>query len=333
MKKIIPLILIFFVFFLQFKAVSFLHLFPSKLQLSSSEKKIYWQEQLDQACEQAMREKKFLFLYFVKKGSSWCSKMEKEILEQNGFFQEMKDKFIFVKLLIDQSPKEARFFHVTEAPSVLLLDLQKEKMAQMGYLPVSGRKYAQEVKRIVNEYFVSIESHKESKKRDVGHFLSKRALETTGGMGSSSSPNSCFFSSLFDHYAELLQRQEIDASFVLECRKELEDLDPHNHLGFHLQLALEEFHALAKKSDPEKAVAPLLHYIDLFGKKEKENIWLLHMTISQFFFQEGRFDKALFHARASFRLAPLPIKKELATTIRYLKEKAKSSESFPRDNL
>jgi protein disulfide-isomerase len=318
MKKFLPLLLILFVLILQFRAALSLHLFHFPREKSFEEKTIGWHNQLDLAMTRAEKEKKPLFLYFEKKHSPWCAKMQKEILEDRGFVEEIWDFCIFVRLDRESCKNEAAFFRVKQVPLVILLDLQKERIAQMGYFPSSGKRYALEVKQL----FSHVPSSQEAARKE-GFEKSKLSLFSL----------SHFFPSLLNQYAELLQADEVESQILKEKRKEIEDLDPHNHLGLHRHLAFLEFHAFAQRSDPEKAIVPLLHYIELFGKQEKEDLWLLQMTIAQFLSQRGEEAKALVFARACYRMAPLAIKKEIALSISALKERMALSESFPRDDV
>ncbi len=326
MKKIIPLILILFVLFLQFKAAAFLHLFPALPSVLAQDRPIDWRRSLEEALGMAAKEKKHIFLYFEKKNSPWCLKMQREILEDRGFMQEMQDLFVFVRLDAEKSENESSFFRVEKVPMVVLLDLQKEMISQISYLPFSGKKYASEMKKLLTQSADTGEAFKKRKKQNGDQLFSQNTRECALKKNWPLFYSGRFFSALLDHYALLLQQEERDLALVLEKRREIENLDPHNHLGLHLQLAFLDFYENSKKTGPETAIAPLVRYMDLFGKGEKQHLWLLQMTISQFLSQRGEEKMALFYARNAYRFAPSPIKKELAQTIRYLKEKSPNQE-------
>ncbi len=311
MKKTIPIIVILFVLFLQWKAATFLHLVPVADSLREQEVAICWQTHLDSAVKEAAEKKKPLFLIFEKKDAPWCVKMQKEILEDRGFIQEMKDCCVFARLDADLAENETALFGIQQLPTVVFLDLQKKSASHISYLPFTGKKYAEELKKIIALDVAYLENEK-------GAFLEGK-LEKGSQNPLPLFYAGRFFSSLLIHYAELLEENEHESSHVLEKRREIESLDPHNHLGLHLHLALLEFYSASKRSTSERAIGPLVRYIEHFGKKKKEDLWLLQMTIAQYLFQKKEREKALDFARNAYANAPIAVKTELARSIHYIK--------------
>lgn len=121
-----------------------------------------WTTNYSNALARAKAENKAIFLCFT--GSDWCAwskKMESEILLDPAFQQQMKGKFIFVRIdlprgvkqdpeLKKQNEKLYEKYHVKSLPvgknrgfpAVLLLDSDGNKIGQMGYQPGGGALFA-----------------------------------------------------------------------------------------------------------------------------------------------------------------------------------------------
>jgi protein disulfide-isomerase len=62
-------------------------------------------------------------------------------------------------------------------------------------------------------------------------------------------------------------------------------------------------------------IAPLVQYIELFGKKEKTHLWKIHLMISKYLFRKDRLNLGLKYAKKAFRFAPKIIRKEIIQVI------------------
>lgn len=297
-----------------------------------------WNEDLGEALNEAYKTDKIVGLYFSESDyCPWCKKFDKEILNDEKFIGSISSCLIMV--LVD-FPKYKKIeqhkiqrnealknkYQITAFPTLVLLDSKANVITQMGYLPVSPAKYAENIKKIINEYKelssfnfeeISTKDLKSiyEKAKKLGYdFLQKKCLEK----GVKCQDNYFFL----EKYSILLKQNRFDQAIRL--KKKMQYLDPNNHKKTHLKLALIDFENLSEKKDlsPEKAIAPLVEYINKFGKKDKE-YWRLEMMMSQYLSSRGKIKLALSHARECYKAAPSIIKKDLAKTIWYLKNKIK----------
>ena len=140
---------------------------------------------------------------------------------------------------------------------------------------------------------------------------------------------------LLEKYQQYLQKEKKEKAFAI--KREIISRDPMNIHKAQLQLAIIDFHHLAKQDEKEDvAIQPLLSYINEYGKQDKESIWRLEMMICHFLSLKGNNEKALDHARLAFKVAPHIIKKRdsrnnycIERTVR----KLNSIDSFPRCDM
>lgn len=127
---------------------------------------------------------------------------------------------------------------------------------------------------------------------------------------------------LLEKYTELTDKRKIDEAKIV--KKEIIEKDPYNMRKTCYRLAMIDFEALSRDKtiiDPNIVIYPLLQYINDFGKKDRDNLWRLEMIISQFLCSRGLVKEALIHARASYKAAPITLKKEIVKTVLYLKHR------------
>ncbi|MFA5250112.1 MAG: thioredoxin family protein [Parachlamydiales bacterium] len=286
---------------------------------------IRWFADLEEAKYAAKQEKKYVLLYFT--GSDWCpwcQRMHSEILASPEFQKMAGPLFVFVlvdfprRKNLEHSQREKnrelkRQYNVEGFPTLVLLDAGGAFITTLGYLPSSGQKYAQHLKDLVVEYqklayldlkeLSNLERQKVyAKNRDFGFSEDVQTLKE--------------------------ENKEEDPFLILEeynllkCRFSEGVL---NSTGAKLKAVLARYLKNLQKEDSEKALFPLLDYIRTYGSKDKEHLWQLEMLISRFFYQRGNKEKALLHAKASYKAAPLMIRKDLADVILFIKRKTKKT--------
>lgn len=126
------------------------------LCLSTSAFAIQWQTDYNQAVQQAKQQSKPVFLFFTGKGwCSYCTKLEREVLNTQDFQNAVGNKFIFVEIDYQHgkvSPKTKQLmdqYRVTGFPTVVILDSQGNVVGQTGYKPGGGKKYADMITQMV----------------------------------------------------------------------------------------------------------------------------------------------------------------------------------------
>jgi len=338
------------------------HLFSSSVKealksssISKSRRLLYWTENVQKAKKIAQETDRALLLAFV--GSKWCpwsQKLEEEVLTHQDFIKSLKEDFILVWLdfpestLFSTTVKEENWqlketYNIQELPTLLLINQEGEVISHFGYIPLDAQSLANTIKEVYGDYeqikqvlegaeFATLSSERvqelylKAKKLDCKRYQEK-LLEAGVFKGKGS-----YF--LLEKYASLLEKGKKQEGETVELRKKIADLDPKNAQGTHLQLALLDFQKnstlSAKKSHTKLAIAPLLDYIQQFGKTDHKNLWRVEMMIAQHLFSKGYSSRALKHAQASYDSAPEEAKAEIAQSLEYLKAQQTSKEEIVR---
>lgn len=321
-----------------FKIFSILLIFLTKLAFSSE---INWYKNYDEALNESKTSSKPLVVLFTQEGCSWCSKLNHEILYNSDFVKEVNDKFIFCRLYFKKSHKRTseemqknyelkEKFKIKGFPILIVEDPQKGLISTLGYLPISGKKYAKKLINSVNEC-KKIETaflktkvgsdqekllmslYKKSKKIGCEYFEN---LFYEEGIKTSQAINF-----LMDRYQTIVDKGQYLSEEGKEIRKQIDEIKNFKQKEIELKLALIDFQSLAKINDSDEAVQPLIKYIEAYGKKDKPNLWRLRMIIAQYYLSKGDNEKALEYARASYKAAPKMVKKEITNTILHMKDK------------
>ncbi len=105
-----------------------------------------WTDDFESAKKLAAETNRDLFVLFT--GSDWCSwcmRLEKEVISQNGFTEKLSEKFVPVfidiprnkallsELAAEQNPKLVERYRVEGFPTVLIMDAEGFTFAQTGY--------------------------------------------------------------------------------------------------------------------------------------------------------------------------------------------------------
>lgn len=301
-----------------------------------------WYSNLEDALSDAKKNDKIVGLYFSESDyCPWCQKFEKEILSDEKFIRSVSPYLILVlidfpnhkKMDEEQLKKNEKLknkYAIEGFPTLVLLDSNQDEITEIGYLPITPEKYAENIIKIIKEYQELI--HTNFEKLSSGQLKNIYEKAKTLGYGrfqrkcldrGLKSSDNYFF--CLEKYASLLKQNQLDQAVKL--KKRMQYLDPNNIKKIHLKIALVDFENLVEKKDlnPEKVIEPLVEYIQKFGKKDKDH-WRLEMMISQYLSSKGKLKLALAHARESYKSAPSIIKKDLAKTILYLKQKMRETD-------
>lgn len=307
---------------------------------------LLWVEDYAEACKMSQVAEKPMLIAFV--GSDWCpwsQKLIHEVLEQPDFISEMRHTAILVWIdFPEQSALTAERkaqnqalksqFQISELPTLLLLDTAGRVVARSGFLPLKPKEMAERLKsalrdgalldKVVDrkeyaemdgeELQVLYKRAEELGKREVQQLLLKEGVAAQKGG---------FF--LMRQYEELLRNAKLKEPAVKKLRQKIIEEDPDNEQGLHLELAIAEFQALAKrlqrKEKPDGAIKPLVEYIRNYGAEDLENSWRLEMMIAQFLYSKNAVQQALAHAETSLELAPEEYREEITRTLDFLSEK------------
>lgn len=312
---------------------------------------ITWLTNYDQAIKLSKQSSKPLLLFFT--GSDWCgwcNKLEKEVLDTPEFIQSTQDKLIFVKLdypmhselspeITSQNERLQEKFAVRSFPTIVILDPDQQPIGISGYRSGGGKQYAQHIMKMVSDYT----AYKQQMQRLGAYHFSgkdlKRLYQKARELGLESDSNllvrkginsdqSNFF--LTERYRHLVHAGQMTDPETLILKKKLLESDPDNKFLTHYQVAVIDFEAYSEDTrkdsfSPDKAVEPLLAYIEKFGAGDKENLWRLNMVISQVFLDRNRYTESLKYAQASYSTAPTTIQPEIATAIKNIQFQLKES--------
>ncbi len=307
---------------------------------------IRWLDDYEQASNESKATSKPIFLLFT--GTGWCAycdKLEEEVLTTSDFSRNAGDKFIFVKVNYpipdNLSPKLAaqhkqlqEKFEIRGFPTVILVDPQGKKIGNTGYRSGGGLGYAQHLQKIIQDYNGYKSSMQNVEKQPQTGATLKQLFDKSKELhldndtnlivrlGLQSDEKLFFMMERYRFYANEGMIHETDAKAL---RRQLveSDLDNANHT--HYQLAVIDFEAFSEEMDKEDysadiAVAPLADYIQKFGKKDPENLWKLHMIISQVYLDKNELGKALKHAQESQRASPPSAEPDIAAAVKGLEQ-------------
>lgn len=304
-----------------------------------------WYENYDEALLRAKAENKKLFLYFARSASSSeDEKSANEILNNSEFLEMVQQYFEFVYL--DLSEKEnltelrkinnkklMEKFKVSRFPALAIIDSDQTIISKLTFFPIQSKKFGEKVIRMIKDY----DEIKNIDLSKLSYQDLKRTYEMVRGWGNEEIVDKTLeeglkkeerFYFLFEKYLFLKERNRFSEATII--RKEIRDRDPRNIYKSFFRLAVIDFEALAKdiEVDPLKVISPLIEYVKEFGKNDKENLWQIEMIVSQYLSSKGIFKEALKHARASYKSAPINMKKDLVQNIRNLKNKIQKEGSF-----
>ncbi len=305
---------------------------------SSVEKNVIpWSTSYEEACLLAEKKKMCLLVFF--KGSDWCKwsqKLSKEIVEDPGFINEIKNSFVFVEIdypsKVQQNQdtilryESLKTKYNVDVPSLVLLNSDQNVISKLSYLPINPQEYALYLKKIVDDFHLI----EKSLQRNSSQYELEKLYEKAKMLGCNYLQDQIFAKGLeedmgsyflLEKYCTLLERNQIDESVSKEIRKEIEIRDPKNQRGSLYRLALLDFQFLAqqKQQNPQTVIEPLLNYVKDFGEEDSEHVWRIEMMISQYLFTKNAFKQSLEHARASYKAAPEIVRKEIADSIQYIR--------------
>lgn len=302
---------------------------------------INWYTNFEEAVSRAEQENKPLLLFFTgSEWCGWCKKLEKEALNTADFAKETAHRFIFVKLdfplytsnsseLTNQNKALQKRYNIHGFPTIVLLDCKQKEIGQTGYRPGGAKKFAAHLLRMVDEYDsyrskVALLDRGDLKGEELKTLYYKAqelALQHEAcrimkvGM---ESDQPTFFA--LERYRFLAEEGQIHGKEATQLRRFLLEEDPFNQKMTHYYLAIIDFETFSTEMEkenyaPELAVAPLVSYVEKFGRQDMENMWRLHLIISQVFLDRDKLDKALFYAQYSLDTAPLTVQSQIATAI------------------
>ncbi|MCB1114258.1 MAG: thioredoxin family protein [Chlamydiia bacterium] len=303
---------------------------------------ISWNTNYEDALDQSKSLNKPVILFFT--GSDWCGacqKLDHEVLNTPEFADKVGNKFIFVLLdfplykpadprTTDQNRRLQKKFNIKAFPTLVIIDGNEQEIGTTGYRSGGPRAYADHLLEMIREYGQYQQKLSSAERKPLSStdlkslYLKASELKRTQeadklvslGMASD---EKVFF--LLEKFRGLAAQGEFNTSQAQMIKKEIQSLDPNNEKETQYELAMIEYEALSDemlkgKVSAEKAVLPLVQYLKKFGKQDKENVWKLHMTISQVFLDKNKLQQALDHARASYESAPESVRQEIATAIR-----------------
>jgi len=306
------------------------------------DQKIVWNHDLAQAKKQAyMSNKPLIILFSDRKNCLWCQKLHEEILENPEFIQDTSDRYIFFHgdLSLEKYPEEWESFldeyQIEAIPTLVLLTNQAKHISTIGYLPITGKKYATLLNQISQDYqdiSNKLEENPQIELKELTSYILKaKQLESLYFRHELihrevKKENYCLL--LLEKYRLLLARPIKHAKQLLGIKKQISKIDPNNHTKAQRQLAILDFISLAKQKVGERTqepILPLVSYIKAFGPTDKENLWKLQMMVCYFYQNQMQWDKALDYARDAYKAAPIVARKDIGKLMRHLRKK-----SYPR---
>lgn len=272
-------------------------------------------------------------MILVFTGSDWCDwsqKVSKELFETEEFSEAIGNSFIFVQLdfpkttdkaviISEQNLRLKEQYHVDQFPSLVMIEPDGREITRISYSEKTAEQFAYTLKGIFSKFLllqnevakVDLASLEESKLEELYNEAMELKCPTfisqllDQGLKSGTS---AFFP--VEKYSQLVLEGKVDQEEAVKLKQVIRERDEDNEEGARLRLALLDFQSHI--DDPDRATEEPLSYIRDFGKKEDDNLWRLHMLISDYFSEHGREEEAKEHAEKTLETAPESIKAVLS---------------------
>lgn len=290
----------------------------------------------------AQKEEKSILLFFNSSDHSGLGmKMKKEALLDRSFLTQVEGQLLAYEVdfpLHHDLPKEQaelhrslrNQYHVDILPCLMLLNSQGEEIVRMGYLPLDGGALASDLM-----YLLSLEGEVHARLAQLPHMSPpllrdtyEKALRLAHHnwmvqileQGAHSEEPVFFLVELYRH--ELFYGNPSQADAI---RKVLFELDPNNVLGCHYDLAMIDFQFASQHDQGEEMIRPLIDYLTLFGRNDREHSWKIDMMIAQYFLNEDCLSNAWDYAQQAWATAPEDKKQEIAHLLDYIHDHSRTA--------
>ncbi len=268
-------------------------------------------------------------LILVFTGLDWCpwsKKISEELFASPEFSAAIGNAFIFVHLdyphassksLIMTPEKSAlkNKYAVTTFPTLIMIEPDGKEVTRLSYSELTASKFAFSLKNIFTK-FLSLQD--EVAKIDLASITEDKLENLYNQAVELRCPT--FISHLLDEglkldqgaffcvekYSQLVLEGKVDTEQAKALKTQIVERDQDNKEGARLRLALLDFQSHLE--DPDLATKEPLSYIEDFGKKDDDNLWRLHMLISDYFSEHGREKEAKEHAEKTLETAPKEVK-------------------------
>lgn len=305
---------------------------------------INWLTNYEDAVNKSRSQSKPLLLFFT--GTGWCpacSKLEQEVFDTAAFADAAGDKFIFLKLdfpqdksnispqTMAQNKQLMKRFDIRSFPSVVLLESShQQQIGITGYRPGGPRQYAAHLNKIVADYGMYNQKMQNVGSQQLSGAELKQLYEKAKELNLDNDAQQIILTGinsdqkeyfLLERYRTMADEGMIHSEEAAALRQQLLASDPNNEHKFHFEIAIIDFEAYSEEKEnytPEHAVAPLVDYVEKFGKQDKENLWRLDMIISQVYLDKNKLAQALNFAQSSYESAPASVRPEIAMAIKHI---------------
>lgn len=313
---------------------------------AADQEQIKWLANFDEAVNQSKASSKPLLILFT--GSDWCEwcvKLEDEVFKSKDFANQAGNKYVFLRLdfpayapqdqqLKAQNKQLQNNFNIRSFPTVLLFDpTNSQKIGVTGYRSGGGRPYVDHLQQIIDQYTGYKQKMGSLNNQNFGGSELRQLYAKARELGLKgdaitliskgiNSDESLFF--LTERYRVFAKDGQIHHNEAVAIRQQLLENDKNNEHNIHYEVAVIDFEVNCEEIDKEnfvaeKAVEPLVQYIEKFGQSDKEHLWRLQMIISQVFLDKDQWQKALKYAESSLESAPSAVQPEIAKAVKNLR--------------
>lgn len=300
------------------------------------------QKELQTLQEYAKGSKLPVFIFFV--GTTWCpwsEKMEREVFADPIFTQQMQGMCLIAKVQmpakIGEDPHSIEIkslmkqFDVQESPTIVLVSSQGQVIKKEGFSQLKVDDLCAYWKQCLISYDrinAILEEPKgcfdEAELQKMYAEVKQLRLETLQDpilkIALSFAKEPYFY---VEQYEKLSRTKKLKSPEMGLLRKKIIDLDPDNKHLSHLHLAMIDFAkkqvCSKQKKKPHQVAAPLLDYIEKYGKKDGQHLGNIEMLLAQFFLSRGEYQSAREYAKKSYtRAGSDSIKKERLSLVEYI---------------
>lgn len=255
----------------------------------------------------------------------WSQHFISEVLSQADFKEKVVQEIDLVQIPFADRAMHTEF-KIELFPTLILLSPEKEKWAEIPYIPRTASEYALEIHEMLafKELFdhLSLPACDSADLKELYlkaqrlHFPLEAKKICAEGV---KKEKGVYF--LLERYAELAETKNREDAEVNKLHTLIKARDPDNQEGVYFRLALIDFTRREKEKrikNPLKVVKPLIDYVHDFKNRDQANLWRAELLIARYFLNKNDPKSARKHAENSLAAAPEGMKPYVHSFLHHL---------------
>lgn len=273
-----------------------------------------------QVLKTAKEENRPIVAAFLSANCPWSVKLNDEVLENPQFLEKVTEPLLWKC----QDKELLQKYKVAASPVLVLLDPKGKEFARTEYVPLDAAGYAEMVNGYIEsfqEICIALEGNVFEEER--WHSLYEKSKKLSSDcfkqvlleQGLRKEEGSFFHQ---EKFSALLEKHKASHPQVIKAKKKWIERDAEAQF----KIAVLEFKKLSgkkSKSRPEKALIPLMRYVQKQGKKDQENLWKCELLIAEYLYTHHHAAPAVEHAVIALAAAPEEAKAQVRESLAIMK--------------